>query len=233
MVILTLTKTYKQIFFFVLMFNYKIRCKLMNTRVLYTIYQSLSITGHMINQSHGSHDNMFRSDSLLVEQDGDDDADDEDHGQDGSHHPDEAVARVQRLRVRVGRDHGVGVRAGHKHLLNTQTQERYTCTHTDTHTHTVGTSYPGGGVELSQDEEDVLLTRLQGPVLEAAVVLLVAQREEGGQGGGCEAGRDVSSPQVHLTLPRVSLLLTDVLQQLQENKGLMKTTTSFWSRIDI
>ncbi len=32
--------------------------------------------------------NMLGSDSLLVEQDGDDDADDEDHRQHGSQHPD-------------------------------------------------------------------------------------------------------------------------------------------------
>lgn len=38
--------------------------------------------------------------------------------------------------------------------------------------------YPGGGVELGQDEEDVLLPRLESSVLKASVVQLVPEGEE-------------------------------------------------------
>lgn len=80
-------------------------------------------------------------------------------------------------------------------------------------------SYPGGGVELRQDEEHVLLPRVQSSVLEAPVVQLVPQGEEGWQGGGCEAGGDVRPTQVRLLLlPRVLLLLTDVFQQLSKSE---------------
>lgn len=76
-------------------------------------------------------------------------------------------------------------------------------------------TYPSGGVELGQDEEDVLLAGVEGSVLEAAVVQLVAQGEERRQGGRCETGCDVSASQVHLLLlPRIPLPLTDVFQQL-------------------
>lgn len=79
--------------------------------------------------------------------------------------------------------------------------------------------YPGGGVELCQDEEHVLLPRVQSSVLEASVVQLVPQGEERRQGGRCEAGGDVRPTQVHLLLlARVSLLLTDVFQQLRDRE---------------
>jgi len=57
--------------------------------------------------------------SLFVEEDSDDDADDEDHGEDGAHHPDEAVSRLdlQELHLQPGRHHGVRVGAGGKRLL--------------------------------------------------------------------------------------------------------------------
>lgn len=75
--------------------------------------------------------------------------------------------------------------------------------------------YPSGGVELRQDEEHVLLPRVQSSVLEASVVQLVAQGEEGWEGGRCEAGGDVRPTQVHLLLlAGVPLLLADVFQQL-------------------
>lgn len=54
-------------------------------------------------------------------------------------------------------------------------------------------TYPCGGVELRQDEEDVLLAGVKGSVLEAAVVQLVPQGEERRQGGRCETGCDVSA----------------------------------------
>lgn len=61
--------------------------------------------------------------SLFIKQNGDDYADDEDHGQDRSHHPDEAVStRLHGLGVHVGGQDGVRVRAGHKRFLkNTPT----------------------------------------------------------------------------------------------------------------
>lgn len=83
-------------------------------------------------------------------------------------------------------------------------------------------SYPSGVIELGQDEEDVLLTRLQGAVLEAAVLQLVSESEEGRQGGGGEARRDVGPTEVHLPLAWVQLLLTYVLQQLKSGE----TTTA-------
>lgn len=57
------------------------------------------------------------SHSLFVKEDGDDDADDEDHGQNRPHHPDQTVPCVQGLRVRVRGDHRVRVGAGHVHFL--------------------------------------------------------------------------------------------------------------------
>lgn len=54
-------------------------------------------------------------------------------------------------------------------------------------------TYPCGGIELRQDEEDVLLAGVKGSVLEAAVVQLVPQGEERRQGGRCETGCDVSA----------------------------------------
>lgn len=78
--------------------------------------------------------------------------------------------------------------------------------------------YPSGVIELRQDEEDVLLTRLQGAVLKAAVLQLVSQSEECWECDGGEASRDVGPPQVHLPLTRIQLLLTDVLQQLRAGK---------------
>lgn len=55
-------------------------------------------------------------------------------------------------------------------------------------------TYPCGGVELCQDEEDVLLAGVKGPVLEATIVQLVPKGEERRQGGRCETGCDVSTP---------------------------------------
>lgn len=79
--------------------------------------------------------------------------------------------------------------------------------------------YPSGGVELRQDEEHVLLPRVQSSVLEASVIQLVAQGEEGWEGGGSEAGGDVGPTQVHLLLlARVPLLLTNVFQQLSNRE---------------
>ena len=69
---------------------------------------------------------VYALDSLFVEQYGDHDADDEYHGQDRPHHPDQAVPGVQRLRVRVRGDDGLGVGTGHVHLLKSPT---HTCAH--------------------------------------------------------------------------------------------------------
>lgn len=69
------------------------------------------------------HPIRFPLHSLFIEQNGDDDADDEDHSQDRSHHPDEAVStRLHGLGVYVGGHDEVRVRAGHKRFLkNTPT----------------------------------------------------------------------------------------------------------------
>ena len=66
------------------------------------------------------------ADSLLVEEDGDDDADDEDHGQHGAHHPDEAIsARLHLPHVHDLRgQHRVRVRAGCKHFLEKQQRQQ-------------------------------------------------------------------------------------------------------------
>lgn len=81
-------------------------------------------------------------------------------------------------------------------------------------------SYPSGGVEFSEDKEDVLLARLQSTVIKATIVQLVPKSEECRQGGGSEAGGDVGTTQVHLPLPWVMLLLANVLQQLKEDTQL-------------
>ena len=66
------------------------------------------------------------TDSLFVEEDGDDDADDEDHGQHGAYHPDEAVGpRLHLPHVHVLRgQHRVRVRAGRKHFLERTQRQR-------------------------------------------------------------------------------------------------------------
>jgi len=67
-------------------------------------------------------------DSLLVEEDGDDDADDEDHGEHGAHHPDEAVRPRLHLTHLVHHLRGhdrVRVRAGRKHSLEKEQKGRH------------------------------------------------------------------------------------------------------------
>lgn len=79
--------------------------------------------------------------------------------------------------------------------------------------------YPGGRIELRQDEEDVLLPRLQSSVFKAPIVQLVPQGEKGWEGGRCEPCCDVGTTHVHLfLLPRISLPLTDVFQQLRDRE---------------
>lgn len=81
-------------------------------------------------------------------------------------------------------------------------------------------SYPSGGVEFSENKEDVLLARLQSAVIKATIVQLVPKREERRQGGGSETGSDVCTTQVHLPLSWVMMLLANVLQQLTQDTQL-------------
>lgn len=78
-------------------------------------------------------------------------------------------------------------------------------------------SYPSGGIEFSEDKEDVLLAGFQSTVIKTTVVQLVPKCEERRQGGGSEASGDVRTTKVHLPLPWVMLLLANVLQQLKED----------------
>lgn len=87
-----------------------------------------------------------------------------------------------------------------------------------------------GGVKLGQDEEDVVLSRLQSAVLIAVVNHLVAQRESWGHGAGFKAGGDVRL--LYINLPqlsccaRVSLLHVSIPQQLRRDReGKIYSTT--------
>lgn len=79
----------------------------------------------------------------------------------------------------------------------------------------ISSPHPGRGVELGQQEEDVLLPRLQRFVLTAAVAVLCAQGERGGE--LLEAGCDVGLFAVRLAqLAPGATLRGDVPQQLEE-----------------
>ncbi|TNN78141.1 hypothetical protein EYF80_011646 [Liparis tanakae] len=102
--------------------------------------------------------------------DSDDDADDEDHSQDGSNHPYQTIACIEGLGP-VHIDYNVwGQPAAPKRRLRAMREWLSTRKRIE--------KYPGGGVELGQDEEDVLLPRLQSSVLKAPVVQLVPEGEE-------------------------------------------------------
>ena len=58
-------------------------------------------------------------------------------------------------------------------------------------------THPGGGIEFSQQEEDILLSRFKRLVLTAAVAVVRSHREAGGQLP--EAGCDVGLPLVQLS----------------------------------
>lgn len=79
-----------------------------------------------------------------------------------------------------------------------------------------------GGVEFGQEEEDVVLSRLQSTVLIAVVDNLVAQREGWGHVAGFKAGGDVRLLHVYLAqlscCARMSLLHVPVPQQLRRDR---------------
>lgn len=61
----------------------------------------------------------FRTNSLFIQENRDDDADDEDHGEDWAHHPYESVTSLylKWFHLQLGSHHRVGVRAGSKRFL--------------------------------------------------------------------------------------------------------------------
>lgn len=66
--------------------------------------------------------------SLFVEENGDHDTYDEDHGEDRPHHPDEPVStRFNGEMIHVGRRDGIRVGAGRKSLLHTCKEKRFSC----------------------------------------------------------------------------------------------------------
>lgn len=79
-----------------------------------------------------------------------------------------------------------------------------------------------GGVELGQDEEDVVLSWLKSVVLIAVVDHLAAQCEACRHGAGFEAGSDVWPLHVYLVqlscCPCVSLLYIRIPQQLRRDR---------------
>lgn len=88
------------------MFLIQTKTVMTNTGSSDSLSDLLTLKGHndlISSLSHGffgiTCHRLYLSHSLFVKQDGDDDADDEDHGQDGSDHPDQTVAGVEGLGV--------------------------------------------------------------------------------------------------------------------------------------
>lgn len=83
-------------------------------------------------------------------------------------------------------------------------------------------TYPRGGVEFGQDEENVLVSWLQRFVLTHAVAVVVSHCEAGGQLS--EAGCDVGLPLVEIVhLPAGPSLQGHVPQQLIDGRGEKKS----------
>lgn len=94
----------------------------------------------------------------------------------------------------------------------------------------VTSTHRTGGVQLGQNEEDVVLSRLQNAVLIAVVDHLVAQCESWRHGAGFKAGGDVRLLHIYLAqlprCPHVSLLHIPVPQQLRtDREGKVYRTT--------
>lgn len=79
-------------------------------------------------------------------------------------------------------------------------------------------TYPRGGVEFGQEEENVLVSRLQRFVLAHAVAVVVPHCEAGGQLS--ETGRDVGLPLVKtVQLPAGPSLQGHVPKKLNDGRG--------------